>query len=106
MGDTVSVAGSQVTASGPQLLSLPQGTPPQISAPGSIVVRAHGGQPDLTPAAFVLRDELGHPIPVRLASTGTNGVRLDATMPTGQAVLEWDPHGVPTASWDFQVELD
>lgn len=106
MGDTVSVAGSQVTGSGPQLPSPPQGAPPPASAPGSVTVSARGGRPDLTATAFVLRDELGHPIPFRLAPTGADTLRIDATMPTGQAVLEWDPHGVPTASWDFQVELD
>jgi hypothetical protein len=106
MGDTVSAAGAQVTASGPQLPSPPEGAPPPESAPGSVQVSARGGQPDLTATAFVLRDELGRPIPFRLTPTGADGARLDATMPSGQAVLEWDPHGVPTATWDFQVELD
>lgn len=106
MGDTVSAEGAEVTASGPQLPSPPQGAPPPPSAPGTVTVTARDGHPDLTSTAFVLRDELGHPIPFRLTLVGAEQVRLDATMPTGQAVLEWNPRGIPTASWDFQVELD
>jgi hypothetical protein len=106
MGDTVAAGDTQVTASGPDLPTPPQGAPPPESAPGTLTVTARGGAPDLATTAFVLRDELGHPVPFTLTPAGPGTVRLAATMAAGQTVLEWDPHGTPTATWDFQVELD
>ena len=123
-GDTVRVILARgqalATAAGPAVPE--EGTfpvPATTPCTFTITLADVSGTVPLSPAAFTIRDELGHlhhpqvtagkgePVPAGAAPGTTVTLTIKAVLPTGNGQLQWAPQGgTPVVSWDFDVEID